>query len=137
MPDIFVPADTTRYSKLHRELINDGIINKICLSYVDKNRKAILSKYPSFEIYDKSFDDSVIFTQLKADADAKKINFPEGEWMKAMPLLKDQLKALIARDLWDTNEYFEVINTKNDFVKKALEILQDNEQYNKLLKDQQ
>ncbi len=137
MPDIFVPADTTRYSKLHRELINDGIINKICLSYVDKNRKAILSKYPSFEIYDKSFDDSVIFTQLKADADAKKINFPEGEWMKAMPLLKVQLKALIARDLWDTNEYFEVINTKNDFVKKALEILQDNEQYNKLLKNQQ
>lgn len=54
-----------------------------------------------------------------------------------MPLLKVQLKALIARDLWDTNEYFEVINTKNDFVKKALEILQDNEQYNKLLKNQQ
>ena len=39
--------------------------------YVDKTGKLFYREIPSFEIYDKSFDDSVIFTQLKADADVK------------------------------------------------------------------
>jgi carboxyl-terminal processing protease len=38
--------------------------------------------------------------------------------------LRIQLKALIARDLWDMSEYFSVFNEQNEMVKKALEILQ-------------
>ena len=39
-------------------------------------------------------------------------------------LIKTQLKALIARDLWDMNEYFRVMNTTNESIQKALEILE-------------
>ncbi len=31
-----------------------------------------------------------------------------------------QLKALVARDLWDMNEYFRVWNESNDIVRRAL-----------------
>jgi carboxyl-terminal processing protease len=37
--------------------------------------------------------------------------------------LKAQLKALVARDLWDMSEYYSIINETNDIVQKALETL--------------
>ncbi len=43
-------------------------------------------------------------------ADQEKIEFNEEQYNKALPLIKTQLKALIARDLWDMNEYFQVMN---------------------------
>jgi len=42
-----------------------------------------------------------------------------------MPLLRTQFKALVARDIWGMNEYYKVINTQNENVKKALQILSD------------
>ena len=42
---------------------------------------------------------------------------------KSAPLIKLQMKALIARDLWDMNEYYHTINAANESVKKALELL--------------
>ena len=40
-----------------------------------------------------------------------------------MPQLRLQLKALIARDLWDMSEYYAVMNEQNDVVRKALEVI--------------
>ena len=37
--------------------------------------------------------------------------------------MKLQLKALIARDLWDMSEYFRVWNEQSNVVKKALEVI--------------
>ena len=47
-------------------------------------------------------------------------------------LIKTQLKALIARDLWDMNEYYHVMNSTNESVKKAVEILQTGDYEKKL-----
>jgi carboxyl-terminal processing protease len=52
--------------------------------------------------------------QLKKDTE---------EFEKSNPLMKLQIKALIARDIWEMNEYFRVINQDNDSFKKALEII--------------
>ncbi len=35
------------------------------------------------------------------------MKFNEEQYQKSLPLIKTQLKALIARDLWDMNEYFQ------------------------------
>jgi carboxyl-terminal processing protease len=35
------------------------------------------------------------------------------------------MKALIARDLWEMNEYFRIMNEKNESVMKAVELLQE------------
>ena len=51
------------------------------------------------------------------------MKFNEEQYQKALPLIKTQLKALLARDIWDMNEYFQVINTLNDSMKKAIELL--------------
>ena len=41
-------------------------------------------------------------------------------------LINVQLRALIARDLWNTSAYFEVINDVNNIYQKALQSFSDN-----------
>lgn len=53
------------------------------------------------------------------------VEYKENEYKTALPLIKTQLKALIARDLWDMNEYFQVINSMNETVQKGLELIED------------
>ena len=48
----------------------------------------------------------------------------EAEYEKSIPMLSLQLKALLARDLWDMSEYMQVINSKDENFQKALELVQ-------------
>ena len=51
----------------------------------------------------------------------------DDELQKTLPYLKTQLKALIARDLFDMSEYFQIINETSDIVNKAIELTQAKE----------
>ncbi len=123
MPDHFVPLDTMAYTKYHRQLSTKTIIRDFTLKYVLKNRKKLHQQYPQFEqfkaqyVVPKDIIDSII-----AEAKKQKITPKDDEELqKTLPQLRRQLKALIARDLWDMNEYFSVFNEGDDVVKKALE----------------
>ena len=48
----------------------------------------------------------------------------EAELEKTLSYLRVQLKALIARDIWDMSEYFSVFNENSEMVKKALEVIE-------------
>lgn len=50
----------------------------------------------------------------------------EEELQKTLPELKLQMKALIARDIWDMSEYFAVMYEENPFVKKHWSSLSNN-----------
>ncbi len=104
------------------------------MNFIENNRKALLDKYKTFEKFNEKFEiDDRILNFLREAADKEKIEFNEEQYNKALPLIKAQLKALIARDLWDMNEYFQVMNATNKSVERALEILNDKE-YEKILK---
>ena len=127
MPDYFIPLDTTRYTKLYRELSAKGAILNASLKYIDKNRKKIKKLYPSFEDYKKGYEipQSLIDAVL---SEGEKFNVKpkdDEEKNNTITELQLQLKALIARDLWDMSEYFAIIYDKNPFVKKALELLSE------------
>jgi carboxyl-terminal processing protease len=47
----------------------------------------------------------------------------EAELEKTLPYLRVQIKALIARDLWEMSEYFSVFNESSEIIKKALEVI--------------
>lgn len=134
MPDYFVPVDTTLYTDYHRNLVAKGVVIKTTMNFIENNRKALLDKYKTFEKFNEKFEiDDQILNFLRKAADKEKIEFNEEQYNKALPLIKAQLKALIARDLWDMNEYFQVMNATNKSVERALEILNDKE-YEKILK---
>ncbi len=127
MPDYFIPLDTTRYTDYHRQLSAKGAIVNTHLKYIDKNRKKLVKKYPSFELYKQDFEIPEEMIDLLVSEGEKKDVKPKDETEKeqSMPEIKLQLKALIARDLWDMSEYFAIINEENPSVKKALELLRD------------
>ena len=83
-----------------------------------------------FEDYDKSFEISDdMFNGLVALAEKEGIE-PEPEGIKiSKDYIKLILKGLIARDLWDMSEFYEVVNKKDPGFIKAVQILQDSEQY--------
>jgi carboxyl-terminal processing protease len=55
------------------------------------------------------------------------------QFKKSKFLIKLKIKALIARNIWGMNGYYKIINDKNDALKKAIEIMNNNEMYDKLL----
>ena len=126
MPDYFVGLDTTRYTKFHRELAAKSVVIQQNLRYIDKNRKALKKLYPDFQTFKANFEipQSLIDTIIKEGEKLKIKPQDSAELEKTMPYLKLQLKALVARDLWDMSEYFSIFNEDSDVVKKALELLQ-------------
>jgi len=161
MPDIFVPLDTTKYTNFHRKLVALGVINKVCVQYIDNHRAELKQKYPTFAKYKAGYEvpdellsqlitvgekeiaksDStqsekskkvVLKSELKPSTEKAKNNSTQFETSK--PLIKLQLKALIARDLWEMNEYYQIIDADNESLQKAVEILQTSGAYEKILK---
>ena len=126
MPDYFVPLDTVKYTKFHRQLSAKSYIINANLKYIDEHRKELQKKYKNFDEFNLGFEvpESLVKGIVeKAAADSIKPK-DDAELALTMPYLKTQLKALIARDLWDINEYFHVFNETNDIVKKGIELLQ-------------
>ena len=133
MPDYFVPIDTTLYTDYHRNLVAKGAVIKFTMQFIEGHRKELKNKYKKFESFDEKFvvDDDMLAT-LKEIGEKEGVKFNEEQYQKSLPLIKTQLKALIARDLWDMNEYFQVMNTTNESIQKALEILNSDEYQKKL-----
>jgi carboxyl-terminal processing protease len=135
MPDIFVPLDTARYTDFHRKIIAKGVVNKVCVQYIDKNRAELKKKYTTFEKFKKDYEvDDVLLSQLTRAAEKEKIKVDSAQYAISKPLIKLQLKALVARDLWEMNEYYQIMDADNESLQKAVEILQTPGSYEKILK---
>ena len=125
MPDFFVPLDTTQYTLFHRQLAAKGVIINTSLKYIDKNRRQLSKQYASFEDFRAGFNvPQEVVDDVVAEAEKQKVKPKNDEELQqTLPMLRTQLKALIARDLWDMNEYFAIINEQNHIVQRALRIL--------------
>ena len=127
MPDEFVPLDTLKYTKLHRQLAAKSIIINANLRFIDNHRKELREIYPDFDTFNKKFEvPQSLVDDILAEGKKQKIEPKDNEELKrTIPYLKTQLKALVARDLWDMNEYFQVMNETNDIVQKAVSLLDE------------
>ena len=125
MPDEFVPLDTLQYTRYHRQLAAKSIIINASLRYIDDHRKELKRQYPSFEKFKAEFETpQSLLEQIMAEGEKSKVTpKDEEERQRTLPFLSQQLKALVARDLWDMDEYFHIINEQSHIVRRALEIL--------------
>lgn len=124
MPDYFVPIDTTMYTDYYLSLRDKGAIVQLNLKLIDRHRAAWKKKYKTFERFDRDFQvTDAMLDELVALGKVNGATYSEEQYRIALPLIKTQLKALIARDLWDMNEYFRVINSLSDSMQKAVELL--------------
>lgn len=133
MPDIFIPLDTTRLNDYHTDLLRKGVLNKFTFDWVDRNRDHLKKTYPkvsdfktNFKVDKKLMDEFISF----ADKEGVKKNDKAIEQSKA--LIESELQALIARDVFNNEAFYEVLNETNESYLKALEILKDNSLFKKL-----
>jgi len=132
MPDVFIPMDTS--TLYHRQIVNRGVLTRFSIKYVQENRSLLKSKYATFKKFNDKFEISdEILNDLVAAATEAKIEYNEEQFTTAKPLIKTQLKAAMARDFFEDNEYYQVHNEINESYKEALRIISDDALYNKII----
>lgn len=137
MPDVYVPIDTTEYTTYYRDMSAKGIINQYVIQYVDKNRKGINKRYPTLKEFDNGF---IVTDEMMRDfiamGEKDSVKYDEEKFRTSEQLLKDIIKGLIARDVYgDQSAYSVIINHRNRDLKAALEVLNDRERFNSLLRE--
>jgi len=126
MPDIFVPLDTSMGSKYYDEIRRNGILNDFSLSYVDENRASLVKSYADVEVFNAKFQVTDEFlNKFIAYAEKKNVKREDVGLKTSDKLIRTQIKALIARDLWNTNAYYFIINDVNPFFTRALKAFED------------
>ncbi|GAB3896867.1 S41 family peptidase [Spirosoma agri] len=127
-PDYFIPRDSTWQTSYLVRLYGKNIIREFAMEYTNDNRKK-LEKMPFAE-----FDRSVVINdeelaKLVKDATAEGIKFNEKEYNRSKNYIRTQIKALVARAIYQknnkggqNNEFFRVIGESDDTYQKALKL---------------
>ncbi|MCQ2198213.1 MAG: S41 family peptidase [Paludibacteraceae bacterium] len=137
MPDIFVPLDTTHYSPYYRSIMAKGVMNNFCLKYLEEHRGELTAKYDSksdkgLEAYANKFKvTNSMLDDLHEMAKNEDIKFNKDEFSRSKEIICEQLKALIARDIWGTGSYFYIMNPKSPAFREAVKIISDKKLYQK------
>ena len=135
MPDVFVPLDTTVFTTLHRKLSNAGILNRFSISYIDEHRAEFAKKYPTADVFIAKFKtDTILENSLIQFAQNEKIKLLPEDLNSNKDLMMKQLKAFMVRDLGKSSDYYKVMWTQNESLLKAIEILNDKNAYDEILK---
>ena len=130
MPDFFVPLDTIGNSDYYSDLLRGGFLNTFSYAFTDKNRKGLLKKYPNFNKFKAEFncDEDFMnefFSYVQNEDESLEKN--EEEYALSETAIKLRLKAYLARNLWNTNEFYQVYNETNEILNRAIEIIQKKE----------
>ena len=127
MPDYFVPLDTTKNTSLYRQIVAKRILVEANLRYLAKHRNELKQKFPTFEDFRRKYEvpNEVIDNILAEAKKALKDKYHKDEEQKTTELLRNMLRALAARDLWDMNEYFAIIYEDDDIVNKAIQLMEE------------
>ncbi len=124
MPDIFVPMDTSYYSKYYRELWGKGIINRFVLNYVDSHRPQLQQQYTTFGQFDVSFQvTDAMLDDLQDFAQKEGLDKHPEQFAGAKQHLQVWFKGYIARDLWGMEELYRVVNQHDPIFLQAVETM--------------
>jgi carboxyl-terminal processing protease len=162
MPDLFVPLDTSKYYIYYNTLNRKNVVYPGVLDIMDANRNEFKQKFTDFKTFNDKFvvtDDMVdkIFAagdkidadKMTIDADGNPVEMkteknpkevkkvsqkPDAKSIEfARPLLKKQMKAFIARDLFSSSHYFQIMNAEDETIIKAMEVISKKGEYEKIL----
>ena len=122
MPDIFVPRDTTLYSDLYYTMRASQVIYRYALKYADENRKE-LKKYTDAQSMLKYLNSRPIFSDFIKYAKTKKLKIDPKQLKRSKPLIDNELKAYIARNIIDNKGFYPILGREDNVLNKAVEEL--------------
>lgn len=122
-PDVFVPLDTAGRSRYLSEVLYNGLVNDFAFEYADKQR-TVLKGYKTVTNFNSSFDITpTILNDFAVYAEKNGVKRNEKELKQSESLLKNQLKALIARNIWNNEGFYPIYQKQDNVLKRAIELL--------------
>lgn len=137
MPDIFIPIDTVLYGEFHYAMLRKGLMFRFVNKYIDDNREKLLKNYAEIATFESDFTiNDEVLAQLyefgrNNNIDVDTFALPSNIQQQR---LKVHIKALMAGELWKTNEFYRIFNEINPNYIEAKAVLLDNKKYESLLK---
>lgn len=133
MPDYFIPLDTAFASRYYTDIFRKGLLNDFTLQYIESRRKDLLKAYPDINAFKKGFtNDQELLDEFVAYAASKDVPRVDKDLEASGMQIKTVLKALIARNLFNLNAYFEMVGTTDDDLNKAIEVIKNDSLFHKL-----
>ncbi len=128
MPDVFVPIDTAQITKFHIALRRNNLINEATLRYIDNHRKALRQQYKTFDLFERDFIvPKSLIDEIVAAAKAKKIMPKDDkELAETIEDLRFSLKSIFINGLFESSDFYQFVNQKNNIVQEALKQLKSN-----------
>ena len=122
-PDIFIPFDTTSQPKEVLDLYMKGTFNNFVYNYYVQNKSSFQSIknpagfYSSYKPGEKEFQQLTAYAMKRDTVDIGNIS------AAAKADLLQNFQAMLARQIWRTEGYYEVRNETDPMIKEALEVV--------------
>ena len=127
-PDYFIPRDSSWQTPYLIQLYGKNIVREFAMEYTNDNRKK-LEKMPFAEFEKTVVINDEQMSRLVKDATSEGIKFNEKEYNRSKNYIRNQIKALVARSIYQknnkggqNNEFFRVIAQGDDTYQKALKL---------------
>jgi carboxyl-terminal processing protease len=134
MPDVFVSIDTSYNTPYFSKLFAKNVLNTFALEFFDRNRGDLTGKYKTFEDFKAGFEVSPeMLNSLIKKGESEGVKFDQEQFNRSKDEISILIKALIATNMWRTNEYFQIINQNDKVISEALKVIEDKKAYNTTL----
>jgi carboxyl-terminal processing protease len=130
VPDVFIPLDTTYYTDYYRDLVATGSVNRLIMDKLDLYRDKWSAEYNSYPDFEDRFvvpDDFI--EELTGRGEKAGVAKNEDQLKISYDWVKLQMKALIARNLWSTSEYYQTLNPALPFSEKVIHLIENRNAY--------
>jgi carboxyl-terminal processing protease len=121
MPDYFVPLDTSSSSKYFNELFNANILREYAFTFAEQNETQLLEK--GYKTYVQNFDvTDAMLSRVVVMGINNKIEARPDDLANNKRLFQVYLKAEIARNVWDNQSFYPIINETNEVLQQAIKL---------------
>lgn len=131
MPDIFVPRDTAESTSYLNQLYAKNILREFALNYYHDHKKE-LEKMPVTKYRNEFIITDKMLQAIVQEANSLKITFKQQEFNRSKELIKNNVKAYIARSAYGVEGSYPIFLEKDNEFQRALKSF---EQANQLAKN--
>ncbi|GAA5028753.1 peptidase S41 [Marivirga lumbricoides] len=121
MPDYFVALDTAANSDYLNKLFYSNSLRQYTFSYHERNKKMLENMGKEDYISNFEVTDTMLSDLMKL-AESNDVKFDSAQFEKSKKLIKIYTKAYIARNVWNNEGFYPIINQQNEIFKEALKL---------------
>ena len=134
-PDYVVPRNRGEGTLLHLHLSARGIILFTAVDEVDNNRDELLRRYPNPAAFLNNYRvPQRLIDELRRRAENENVEWNNEQFEQSREIILRHMRAIMARQLFDSSAFSQVINQEDEAFQEALSIISNPERHQNLLR---